>query len=130
MTDIQSREDIELLVAIFYKKLLQDDTLKHFFTEVLQLDLDKHLPVICDFWESILLGNMIYRGNVMHKHIDLHAKSRILPAHFDRWLSHWEKTLAENFAGPRAVEAVKRAKLMAELMKYKGKQSESNNFIQ
>lgn len=130
MNDIQSRKDIEILVDSFYKKLLQDDSLKHFFTTVIQLNLKEHLPTICDFWESILLDNMVYRGNPMIKHIELHKKSSLHPEHFESWLAHWNKTLTDLHTGPKVDEAMKRAKLMADLMQFKIKQSEDKNFIQ
>ncbi len=71
MKDIQERKDIELLVDEFYKKVLKDDVIGHFFTEVVQLDWEKHIPIMYDFWETTLLGNIKYKGNPMVKHIEL-----------------------------------------------------------
>jgi len=39
--------------------------------------------------------------------------------HFERWLLLWNQTVNENFTGDRASEAIKRAKMIADLMKYK-----------
>ncbi|MEM9261800.1 MAG: group III truncated hemoglobin, partial [Bacteroidota bacterium] len=67
MKELRSREDIDFLVAAFYDKTLHDPLIGHFFTKVVALDLVAHLPVICDFWESVLFGKATYRGNPMLK---------------------------------------------------------------
>lgn len=74
MNDLKNRDDIELLVNEFYKKVIDDEIIGHVFTEVVQLDFEKHIPVICDFWETTLLGQMKYKGNPMLKHIELNKK--------------------------------------------------------
>jgi hypothetical protein len=52
MNDIKSRADLELLMDSFYHKLLNDDSIDYIFTDVAQIDIDSHLPVIVDFWEQ------------------------------------------------------------------------------
>ena len=54
MRDIQTREDLHLLMSEFYKKLLADDKISFIFTEVAQIDLEPHLWELVDFWEQIL----------------------------------------------------------------------------
>ena len=117
--DISTRADIEHLVASFYDRALRDETIGYVFTEVARLNLATHLPVICDFWESILLGNMIYRGNPMLKHLELAEKTELTPAHFGAWLRLWEDTVKENFTGEKAELAVHRAKSIGGLMLHK-----------
>ncbi len=119
MNDIENRRDIEFLVDEFYKLVVKDDLIGFFFTDIIPLDFKKHLPVMYDFWETTLLGNRRYQGNPMIKHIRLNQKATMRVEHFDRWLSLWEATLTENFHGPRAQEALYRAKQIAELMKFK-----------
>lgn len=63
--DIEKREDLELMLSTFYEKALKDELIRHFFTSVVQLDLNHHLPLITDFWESVLLNKADYRKNVM-----------------------------------------------------------------
>ena len=117
--DIGSRKDIEILVKIFYDKLLVDKEIGHFFNEVVVLDLNHHLPVIVDFWEGILLDNPVYKGNPMIKHIAMHKKSKIDDVHFMRWLEIWEKTIHSLFEGKVSKKAIERAKSIASLMEYK-----------
>ena len=123
--DIQTRTDIKTLVDEFYKQVITDDLIGHFFTEVVKLDLDKHLPVMYDFWETTLLGNMKYKGNPMTKHIELSRKKTLDSEHFDRWLALWVSTVTANFDGIKAEEAIQRAKQIGELMKYKIQQDKS-----
>ena len=59
--DITDRKDIELLVDIFYERLLKDDSINYIFTDVAKIDIKTHIPVITDFWESILLNKITYR---------------------------------------------------------------------
>lgn len=119
MTDIQFREDIDQLVATFYTKAMKDQTIGHIFTEVAKLNLETHLPVICNFWESILLGNPVYRGNPMLKHLELAEKTALTQVHFEVWLAMWEETVRELFAGDKAGLAIQRAKDIGRLMLFK-----------
>jgi len=119
MSDIENRSDIELLVTKFYRKVLADDLIGYLFTEIVQLDWDQHMPTMYDFWESTLLYAGTYKGNPMTKHLALNRKEPLTSRHFDRWLSLWEKTVNENFSGPKATEAVQKANQIATLMKYK-----------
>jgi hemoglobin len=117
--DIRFREDIAKVVAAFYQRAIQDTEIGYIFTDVAKLNLERHIPVICDFWETVLLGNMVYRGGVVGKHIQLHRKSELRPEHFERWLSIWHTVVDSTHAGEKAEEMKKRASMMAELMKHK-----------
>lgn len=119
MTDIRNRSDIEQLVKTFYSKATTDEHIGHFFTKVVPLDLEEHLPTMYDFWDSTLLGSATYKGNPMLKHIALHKKSPMESHHFDVWLNLWSQTVNELFDGPKAAEAINRAKQIAQLMQYK-----------
>ncbi len=118
-TDLRSREDIAEVVQMFYRSAIDDVSIGYIFTEVAQLNLEEHIPVICDFWETVLLGNMVYKGSVVYKHILLSRKSKLLPEHFERWLSIWISTVDGLFAGEKAEEMKNRAHMMAEMMKHK-----------
>ncbi|MCB9230717.1 MAG: group III truncated hemoglobin [Bacteroidia bacterium] len=128
--DIQTGEDIRQLVDTFYKKAISDPVIGHFFTQVVQLDFDLHMPVMYSFWESVLLGQAGYKGNPMLKHLELNKKSPLEKYHFDRWMSLWEETLDELFSGKTADQARQRAANLRHLMEYKIGQSQNPNFIQ
>lgn len=53
-SDIETREDLEELLADFYTVAMHDEQIGHHFDE---LDLESHLPVIVDFWEKVLLAS-------------------------------------------------------------------------
>lgn len=46
MQDISSRQDIALLVNRFYKQVLLDKIIGNFFTEVVPLDWEVHIPIM------------------------------------------------------------------------------------
>lgn len=123
-TDISSKEDIKHLVDTFYKRVMVDPVIGHFFTEVVNLDLEAHLPIMYKFWASILFGDLAYTGNPMEKHIAMNKKSPMEAEHFDRWLEMWMATVDELFAGDTADMAKKRAEGIRHLMAWKVKDSE------
>lgn len=119
MKDIESRADIEFLVNEFYKQVITDETIGYIFTEVAQFSLSTHLPVMYNFWESILFGNPVYKGNAMAKHIALNKLVPLQAAHFKQWLLLWQSTVSKYFLGNKAAEAISRARSIADVMKYK-----------
>lgn len=115
--DVQNREDIDLLMNEFYSRALRDDLIGYIFTDVARLDLDHHLPVIGDFWETILFrsGNYARHGrNPMQVHLALNAKESLRPEHFDRWIEIFYKVVDENFEGPNADVLREKAAFMAQ----------------
>jgi hemoglobin len=87
------------------------------------------MPVMYDFWESVLLDGSNYKGNPMLKHIALNKKAKLEKAHFEQWLHLWNNTIKSKFEGPVAEMAFVKAKLMAALMQYKIDQSMSKGYI-
>ncbi|MFB9845146.1 group III truncated hemoglobin [Mucilaginibacter ginsenosidivorans] len=128
--DIENREDIRLLVENFYRKVTGDEMIGEIFRDVLVFRWDTHIPVMIDFWESVLLGGTSYRGNAMRVHIDLDKKHRLSPVHFERWKKLFFETIDEHFAGEKGDEAKKKTELMETLMLTKIDKSRGLNFIQ
>ena len=117
--DIQTRTDIELFINSFYNKVKTDPVIGIIFTQVVQLDWEHHIPVIVDFWESILLDNPVYKRNAMAVHYELNRKYPLQQKHFDSWLGLFNTTLDEMYTGDLASLAKKRAAGIASLMLYK-----------
>lgn len=119
MKDITSREDIELLIGRFYERMMDDPIIGFFFTYYAKIDLKSHLPVISDFWETVLFQKPVYEGGAqaMNVHLDLNKKVRFKNQHFTRWLFLFHRTLDELFEGPTALKAKERSASIAELMK-------------
>lgn len=117
--DIETREDIDLLMRRFYERALADDVIGFIFTDVAKLDLDHHLPVIGDFWETIVFQTPVYAKhgrNPLQVHGELNTKTELLPEHFKRWLEIFRETVNELFAGERADFMMMRAESIAERM--------------
>ena len=119
MKDLESREDIELLVKSFYDKVIRDEVIGYIFNDVAKVDWDHHLPIMYNFWESILFGKDTYLGNPMAVHIRLDQKENLKPEHFERWLELFQKTVDEHFSGATAEMAKLKAGSIAGVMQAK-----------
>jgi hemoglobin len=117
--DISSRADIEKMVLQFYKAVKADETIGFIFTEVIHMNWEKHIPVIVDFWETILLDNPVYTKNAMEVHYDLNKKIPLQKEHFDSWVHLFTTTVDELFEGKIADLAKTRAKSIAAVMLFK-----------
>jgi hemoglobin len=110
MKDIETRGDLETLLAEFYKIATIDEEIGHHFDK---LDLAAHLPVIVSFWEKTLFGKPVYFGNPLAVHQTLHEKSPLKLEHFQKWFEIFSRTVDELFAGEIADAAKLRAKMIA-----------------
>ncbi|RYY93814.1 MAG: group III truncated hemoglobin [Chitinophagaceae bacterium] len=119
MRDLETRADIEAVLVDFYDKAFADGLIGRFFTEVVPLDLDTHLPHIADFWESVVLGHRSYAKNVMAVHQHIHTLAPIQKEHLDRWVALFTATVAAHFEGPNAALMQQRARSVATLMDIK-----------
>lgn len=119
MKDIETRNDIEILVNTFYNKLKNDSKIGFFFNDIAKVTWADHLPKMYLFWESLLFGKGSYKGNPMQKHFPINSKSPIEKHHFDHWLETWTSTVFELFEGENANLAVYKAKNIANLMAFK-----------
>ncbi len=121
--DIEDRKDIELLINSFYDKVKQDAIIGSFFTEVVQVNWEKHLPVMYNFWENIVFQTGSYNGNPMDKHLELNKKSLITKEHFQRWILLFNETVDELFKGEIAELIKQRALSISTVMQIKILQS-------
>ncbi|MBS1794693.1 MAG: group III truncated hemoglobin [Acidobacteria bacterium] len=123
MRDIESRSDIDELVADFYRKALRDNLIGYIFTDVAEIDIEDHLPVIGDFWEMILFGTVsfqtTYQRSPMQTHRDLNSRETLRTEHFGRWVKLFCETVDEKFKGDNATLVKVRAFSIAETMRLK-----------
>ena len=117
--NITDRADIELLMNTFYGRLLADENINYIFTDVAKIDMKTHMPILADFWESVLLNKNVYHNNAMKIHMELNDKTPLTKTHFDIWLQHFNITVDELFEGDVALLAKQRAKSVATLMQIK-----------
>jgi hemoglobin len=66
--DLANRGDVEALLRRFYGQVLVDDTLAEPFTEIRMSGLESHLPVMCDFWQTVLFRAGLYGGSAVRAH--------------------------------------------------------------
>ena len=117
--DIETREDIKLFLKRFYDEVIIDPTVGIIFTKVVPINLDHHIPLITDFWETILLDNPLYKKNAMDVHYQLNKIFPLQKKHFDAWLQLFNAILTDMYAGPVTELAKKRAAGIAALMQFK-----------
>jgi hemoglobin len=114
--DIANRADIAAVLREFYGRAFRDELLGPVFVDVAHMDLDAHLPVMCDFWETVLFRAGTYRGNALRPHQRLHTQAKLTPAHFVRWLTLWRATVDDRHRGPNAEQAKVQAARIAGAM--------------
>jgi hemoglobin len=120
--DINSRSDIEVLIINFYEKVKKDDTIGFIFSDIAKVNWEQHLPIMFDFWETLLLDAASYSKNAMEVHYTLNRKVPLEEIHFHRWLKLFSETVDELFSGKFAMMAKTKAKSIAALMQFKMKQ--------
>ena len=119
LPDIETRNDIEKLMRAFYARVQQSPVIGYIFTEIAHTNWDHHIPLIVDFWESILLDRPVYSRNAMDIHYLLHQKEPFRKEFFEEWIMLFETTVNELYTGQRASLAIKRARGILALMEYR-----------
>ncbi|UUV20421.1 group III truncated hemoglobin [Paenimyroides aestuarii] len=117
--DIESRDDLEQLVRIFYDKVRSDAELAPIFNSIIT-DWEPHLQKITDFWEQHLFGVQKYKGNPIevHNKVDARMKNNVTAHNFGTWLFYWMQTLDELFEGPNK-----------EVLKFKARKMQTVFFV-
>lgn len=111
--DIAGREDILRLVEAFYTRAFADELIGHIFSDVVHMDLPKHMPIMADFWQTVLFKAGLYNRNALQVHFEIHAMEPLALEHFNRWLQLWTTTVDELFSGKKAEMAKVQAHLIA-----------------
>lgn len=120
MRDIQNREDLKQIVELFYKKLLSDNKINHFFKKFRDpKTLSEHLAILVDFWDNIVFYSGTYQRNAMAPHMTLHQEHPMKAEHFEIWLNHLSAAIDENFKGDNCQILKNRALSIATVMRIK-----------
>lgn len=104
-------ENIRELVYAFYDRVRADTLLGPVFDAVLEGRWDEHLPKMCLFWGSLVLGDKRYRGNVQQAHQPLEG---VEPQHFSRWLHLFLDTVCDRYEPADAVRFMEPALRIAQ----------------
>lgn len=111
LQDIQSMEDVELLVNIFYDKVRADDLLGPVFNQKIGSRWPEHLDRMYRFWQTILLEEHTYFGSPFPPH----AQLPVALEHFETWLNIFTSTVDSLFVGEKADRAIWQGQRMAEV---------------
>ncbi|WP_426061392.1 group III truncated hemoglobin [Hymenobacter sp. B1770] len=117
LPDLRTEADIVSLVDAFYTRINEDALLRPIFNDVARVDWAAHLPIMYDFWSSVLLGTSRYKGRPFAKHFPLPIQA----AHFQQWLALFRASADELFAGPKAAEAKVKAQHIAAMFEHRMK---------
>ncbi|WP_246228808.1 group III truncated hemoglobin [Mycolicibacterium psychrotolerans] len=105
LRDLGTRTDIEVLLRRFYNEAFRDEVLAPPFAELASRGLEQHLPVMCDFWETVLFRAGLYRRNALTVHRRINDCTPLSALHFTRWLALWTATVDQMYQGPVAEHA-------------------------
>lgn len=111
--DLQTKADVQGVVHAFYVGITDDPVIGPYFEDV---DMDAHLPRLCAFWSSVVFQTGAYRGRPFEKHA---ALEKLRPAHFERWLQRFARTVDARHAGERAERMKARAHQVATIFQIK-----------
>jgi len=117
--DIETIDDIKVLIDHFYKDVTEDPVIGHIFTTSIKVNWEKHLPVMYSFWENTLFYTGRYTGNPMVIHQRIHQLVHLTAQHFERWTAIFRLTVDNHFEGEKAELAKQRALSIATVMKIK-----------
>lgn len=113
MRDIETVEDVEVLVRRFYQSVIPDPTLGPIFAGM-AVDWSEHIPKLVDFWALRLFDRPGYRGNAAGAHIPVVERIGFGDVEMARWLELWFETIDELYAGEVAQLAKDRALMAAQ----------------
>src|ERR1700722_17567870 len=103
--------NIRELVYAFYDRVRADSIVGPVFEQTLAGRWDEHLPKMCMFWASLVLGAKQYRGNVQQAHQPLPG---LEPQHFSHWLYLFLDTVESRYQPAAAVRFMEPALRIAQ----------------
>ncbi|MFM0644471.1 group III truncated hemoglobin [Paraburkholderia bryophila] len=103
--------NVRELVYAFYDRVRADALLGPVFDASLAGRWDEHLPKMCLFWGSLVLGAKQYRGNVQQAHQPLEG---VEPQHFSRWLYLFLDTVESRYEPAAAIRFMEPALRIAQ----------------
>lgn len=91
-----TQENIKEFVILFYTKILNDEKIAHYFTDMLGDDMNnaqwqEHIDILIDFWSSMVLNGDNYTGSPFAPHEDMNLTME----DFTQWMLILDATLNE-----------------------------------
>jgi len=113
-----TKAHIKKLVIHFYLRVQKDELLGPIFNEIAQVDWDHHIPLLCQFWNSIMLKTNEYHGNAYMKHLMLGKQIEIQEHHFTRWLDLFHQEAIMHLPDNAAKEIKEKSSVIAKSLSY------------
>jgi len=123
LKDIETLQDIKLLVDEFYAKVREDELIGKIFNDIIQNRWPEHLEKMYSFWQTVLLGEHTYTGKPFVPHLKMPVEKE----HFDRWLELFFETVDRLYEGKKADLAKWQGNRMAEMFQLKIEYFRKNN---
>ena len=111
--DLQTTEDVRLVVHDFYRDMEADPVLGPYFAG---LDWGAHLPKMVTFWSSVVFATGEYRGRPFDPHARMPGLTR---PHFAHWVGRFHRTVDAHFEGEHAERMKARAAQIAGVFQVK-----------
>jgi hemoglobin len=116
--DISDRRDVACLVNVFYDRVRADDILGPIFDDIAHVDWSTHLPLMYDFWESVLFSTATFKGSPLEVHRALALRTPLTTHAFARWIALFHATVDDLFAGATADRAKESASRIALVLQH------------
>ena len=131
MTEI-TKLDIQKLIINFYSRINKDELLSPIFNDIAKVDWDVHIPLLCKFWNNIMLKTNDYFGNALMKHVELGNLVEVEEKHFVRWLSLFQQEVNKHLPVDKAEEVFNKALQIAKSLRYRmsGKDLQISKFLE
>lgn len=114
--DIETVADIHKVVDCFYTMVKEDDVIGKFFSEVVAINWDTHIPKMVGFWENVLFYTGDYQGDPLNTHRNIHQQHRTQTIHFERWLELFNEAVDSHYTGSNAYKMKQHAQAIASVM--------------
>lgn len=111
-----TQKQLQKLIGNFYASIQKDEVLGPIFTEVAKVNWNKHIPLLVQFWSSVMLDTREYSGNPMLKHSELNRKTELTLEHFNRWLALFSQEAKACLPEEPALLIIGKATLIANAM--------------
>lgn len=110
-----TKTNLRTMVISFYTQVLKDELVGPFFIDRLGSDLagtiwGEHLDILTNFWASIYLSDMAYRGSPFAPHIQMQG---LKAETFQRWLELFSNTVESVYEPHIAQQLKQRSQLIA-----------------
>ena len=120
------RSKVLKCMSYFYTLLFSNPSISRHFNELNpsknsenQINLDRHLDILCDFWMDQLSGTHSYTRNAMLPHKEANQKEPFTKEDFVIWLRLFEEATVEKLPSSYASLANDKARKIAQVIQAK-----------